>query len=95
MTPAVLVRFERKVQRSGDGCWIWTGAKNSRGYGQLKIDGRSRYAHRLAYEHWQGLIPEGFELDHLCRTRACVNPAHLEPVTRRARTSVAVKASAA
>jgi hypothetical protein len=41
------------------------------------------YAHRLSYEHWVGPVSEGLELDHLCRVRSCVNPKHLEPVTRR------------
>ena len=60
-----------------DGCWLWTGITRF-GYG--RFDGR--VAHRLAYELITGAIPVGLELDHLCRTPACVNPAHLEPVTR-------------
>lgn len=51
------------------------------GYATLKVDGRRRRAHRLAYEWFVGPIPEGMVLDHLCRVRHCVNPAHLEPVS--------------
>jgi HNH endonuclease len=63
--------------RITDTCWEWTGYKSPTGYGRIA----SRNAHRLAYELLVGPIPEGLELDHLCRNRGCVNPAHLEPVT--------------
>ena len=64
----------------GDGCWEWTGGK-IRGYGEFGIDGKNRRAHRVAYEWLVGPIPEGLTIDHLCRTKACVNPWHMEPVT--------------
>lgn len=64
------------------GCWNWQGTRTSNGYGQLRRDGKTRVAHRVYYERARGPVPEGLELDHLCRNRACVNPAHLEPVTR-------------
>jgi hypothetical protein len=64
------------------GCWQWTRAK-SNGYGQLMTEGRHWMAHRYTYTHLVGPIPEGLDLDHLCRNRACVNPEHLEPVTHR------------
>ncbi|GAA2699931.1 HNH endonuclease signature motif containing protein [Nonomuraea recticatena] len=60
-------------------CVIWTGPLNDRGYG---LGPRNRLAHRAIFELEVGPIPEGLTLDHLCRVRACVNPAHLEPVTR-------------
>ena len=66
--------------RSGE-CWVWT-ASTLRGYGQMRVKGRLRYAHRVSYEHHVGPIPEGLHIDHLCRNRACVNPLHLEPVTQ-------------
>lgn len=62
-------------------CWEWQGGKNWGGYGRFHTGGRQWQAHRWAYEHFVGPIPEGLQLDHLCRVRHCVNPAHLEPVT--------------
>lgn len=73
-------RFWSKVIQDGD-CWVWTGARNSNGYGQWAVTGRSRSVHRLAYEAFVGPIPDGLVLDHLCRRRTCLNPDHLEPVT--------------
>jgi hypothetical protein len=62
-----------------DGCWLWQrGVNPVSGYGML---GR-RWAHRVVYEREVGPIPEGKELDHLCRVKACVNPDHLEAVTK-------------
>lgn len=67
-------------------CWLWTGSVNDRGYGQLGLyvggkKNKCLKAHRAMYEEVVGPIPEGFEPDHLCSVRACVNPDHLEPVT--------------
>lgn len=77
-------RFWAKVDRtSPDGCWLWTGAIYGNGYGHAFRSGRHRAAHRVSYELSVGPIPEGMDLDHLCRVRHCVNPAHLEPVSRR------------
>jgi HNH endonuclease len=74
-------RFWSKVQRT-DTCWLWTAARTHGGYGQFGLArGKAVRAHRLAYELTIGPIPDGLELDHLCRVRNCVNPAHLEPVT--------------
>lgn len=66
-----------------DECWEWTASKTPGGYGRIFADGRKVYAHRAVYEAVVGPIPEGFQIDHLCRNRGCVNPDHLEPVTRR------------
>jgi HNH endonuclease len=62
-------------------CWIWDGAKIPQGYGTTSVDGRTVGVHRVAYERAHGPIPAGLEIDHLCRTRPCVRPEHLEPVT--------------
>jgi len=82
-------RFWTKVDRSpGHGpygtCWLWRGATGTGGYGHIGTRGERRgtlRAHRVAYEMVVDEIPEGLVIDHLCRTRACVNPSHLEPVT--------------
>ena len=64
------------------GCWVWCGAKASGGYGQVKVRGVKHSAHRAFYEAINGPIPDGLEPDHLCNNRPCVNPKHMEPVTR-------------
>lgn len=64
-------------------CWLWTGAKKGRGYGAAYVNGKTTIAHRAVYELMKGPIPDGMTLDHLCRNRGCVNPAHLEPVTNK------------
>jgi len=74
-------RFFQRVEKSDGGCWIWTGTKSWNGYGKFFLDGKLTEAHRAAYRLFVGPIPQGLELDHLCRVRACVNPEHLEPVT--------------
>lgn len=71
----------KKVVAQGE-CWEWTGSKTRNGYGQLKIGGVAMMAHRAFYEHFITEIPDGLDLDHLCRMRACVNPWHLDPVSR-------------
>src|SRR3990167_9138023 len=78
-------RFWSKVDKNGPGgCWLWTGATSS-GYGRFRINTHwpSARAHRLAYESVIGPIPNGLTLDHLCRVRRCVNPHHMEPVSRK------------
>lgn len=62
-------------------CWIWTGASNGKNYGSVGHEGRSVSTHRLSYQLLVGPIPDGLQLDHLCRVTRCCNPAHLEPVT--------------
>ena len=74
-------RLWRKVEVTERGCWRWTASLKPNGYGQTRFAGTTRYAHRVFYELLVGEIPEGLVIDHLCRNRACVNPAHLEPVT--------------
>ena len=66
-----------------DTCWLWTGTILQSGYGQIRWNAKQYRVHRFVYELLVGPIPEGLTLDHLCRVRHCVNPAHLEPVTMR------------
>ena len=80
MTP--LERFEAKyIPEPNSGCWLWAAAISTR-YPRFKPNGQMYRAHRWAYEHFVGPIPEGLEIDHLCGVPICVNPNHLEPVTR-------------
>lgn len=84
MSSSEWARFTAKVDYHGaGGCWLWTAAVQSGGYGQFRWDGRHQLAHRVAYERWAGPIPDGLNIDHLCRVRSCVNPSHLEAVTQR------------
>jgi hypothetical protein len=77
-------RLWPSVAERPTGCWEWTGMVNFGGYGYVQLaDGTRRVAHRIVYELVVGLVPSGRQLDHLCRNRCCVNPAHLEPVTAR------------
>jgi len=65
------------------GCWLWAGATAGKNYGQITHDGKRQYAHRVVYELVVRSIPEGLEIDHLCKVTCCVNPNHLEPVTHK------------
>lgn len=76
------IRFWAKVDKS-DECWTWIAGK-TQGYGKFRAGGagsKTVLAHRWAWEQERGPIPDGLELDHLCRNRACVRPTHLEAVT--------------
>lgn len=78
-----------------DGCWVWNKGLNDAGYGLTSNGkGKNKRAHVASYELVRGPVPAGLVLDHLCRNRACINPEHLEPVTRRENTLRGVGASA-
>lgn len=78
----ITVKLERHSQvEPNTGCILWTGALNWAGYGVLNFSGHQKRAHRLAWELENGPVPQGLELDHLCRVRSCINPLHLEAVT--------------
>ena len=83
--PSVIERFWSKVDMDGD-CWLWTAGRDTGGYSSFSVKGRRLYGHRFAYEALVGPIPDGLEIDHLCRVRHCVNPGHMEPVTSRENT---------
>jgi hypothetical protein len=85
-------RFWSKVNKDGPvpahrpdlgQCWVWTAGKFSEGYGAFQLGGKAMRAHRVSYELFVGPIDKNLQLDHLCKNRACVNPAHLEMVTVR------------
>jgi hypothetical protein len=74
-------RRRQSVRVEASGCWTWLGHIIKKGYGRRKeSDGSLWVVHRLVYTELHGPIPDGFQLDHLCRTRSCVNPMHLEVV---------------
>ena len=79
--PRLPDRFWSKVRIADSGCWEWTASRFHTGYGQYK-GALSAAAHREAYLTLVGPVPEPLVMDHLCRVRHCVNPAHLEPVTQ-------------
>lgn len=79
--------FMNRIQKSiiedtATGCWLWQKTLNRDGYALIWVHNKAHSAHRFMYEFLCGTIPDGLELDHLCRVRNCVNPEHLEPVTR-------------
>lgn len=85
--PAVPGAVWQRLTQASDGCWLWQGSTTSKGYGLTaaarEAPNKPAYVHRLVFTRLVGPIAEGMELDHLCRTRACANPAHLDPVTHR------------
>lgn len=81
--PEFLKRFEDKyVAIPFSGCWIWM-ATGSRGYGSIAVNRIHQRAHRISYELHKGVIPAGFDVDHLCGVKSCVNPYHLEAVSHK------------
>lgn len=81
-------RLLSHIEHAANGCWIWLRAKRPEGYGTLDaaVEGKkyqTHAAHRVSYIVFRGPIPSGLEIDHLCRQPSCINPDHLEVVTRR------------
>lgn len=64
-----------------DECWNWAGHVGKNGYAYASYKGKATTAYRASWEHLVGDIPDGYEIDHLCKNPRCVNPKHLEPVT--------------
>lgn len=89
MTALVLIRDKIRLDDPPPGrpvigpCWTYTAGKTTGGYGVVRVDRKPWYTHRLAYTVLIDEIPQGLQIDHLCRNRACCNPCHLEPVTCR------------
>lgn len=83
-SPKMLTRFTSKVdRRNSEQCWLWTASRDRDGYGRFQLGDRCQKAHRVSYSLFKGAIPAGMEIDHLCHTHACVNPAHLRVTTRK------------
>lgn len=81
---SALLRFEPKYTVNPvSGCWDWIAVRHRLGYGQFKDEGKMWQAHRWAYRHYVGSLEEGKEIDHICRNRRCVNPAHLRQISHR------------
>lgn len=78
----VLARIKAKVQITESGCWEFIGSRVGLGYGRIGWNGRLWLAHRVTYTLLVGPIPDGLEIDHLCKNKPCCNPDHLEAVTR-------------
>lgn len=76
-------KLTRNIEVDQSGCWVWTAFRNHDGYGRRYWNGRQKFVHRIVYESLVGKVPPKMELDHLCRVRACCNPAHLEIVTHK------------
>ena len=74
--------LSRTIPVTESGCWIWEGRLSPDGYAQTELMNGNRRVHRILYEVYRGPIPQGLTLDHLCRVRCCVNPGHLEIVSR-------------
>lgn len=85
ITPRDFERFMAKV-RITPTCWIWAGNAQPNGYGQFWHAPRMWLAHRWSYSAFVGEIPDGLEIDHLCRTPLCVRPTHLDPVSGKTNT---------
>lgn len=76
--------WDKVIPEPNSGCWLWTGQHSiGTGYGYFHWNGRTAILHRLTFTMLVGEIPPGKHIDHLCRTRLCCNPAHMEPVTPR------------
>jgi len=77
-----LERFWNNIEKT-DSCWNWKASLFKNGYGQFSDNYKKWYAHRFSYQLLKGELIEGLTIDHLCRNRACVNPEHLEQVTKK------------
>jgi hypothetical protein len=77
----ILARIRIEDRGHSTPCWIWQQGLTEKGYGDCSFNGRHTRSHRIAYAAFVGAIPDGLQIDHLCRVKECCNPAHLEAVT--------------
>ena len=77
MKTQTTITLWNRVVKKEDGCWEWTGGVTTAGYGELMINKQMWYAHRLSYTENKGNIPNGYQIDHTCENKKCVNPDHL------------------
>lgn len=91
---AVAAYLAERSQLAASGCIVWVGPRTRGGYGSAHFGGVKTTAHRLAYIAKHGSVPEGLEIDHLCRTPACINADHLEAVTHAENVRRSAKAGA-
>lgn len=74
-------RLSARAEETADGCLVWTGSKVSHGYGIILIEGKATSVHRVAYREYNGDIPQGMSIDHICGTKLCIRPEHLRLAT--------------
>jgi DNA-binding CsgD family transcriptional regulator len=75
-------KYKHMYEVEDNGCWVWLGSICGGGYGKVTINTINHSVHRLFYTEAKGPIPVGYDIDHLCKNIRCVNPDHLEAVTR-------------
>jgi hypothetical protein len=79
----MIERYQKRILIDpATGCWLWQGAKTSKGRGCVRIDGRTITTHKLFFTLLIGPVPDGMELHHKCEVKHCCNPEHLVPKTR-------------
>lgn len=86
MLDEIQFRIKSRVSVGSKGCWNWNGYIDRDGYGRFSVNGKQDTVHRISFAAFGGIIPQGLQLDHLCRNRRCCNPKHLEPVTKKENT---------
>ena len=70
-----IINFQKKIELDIiSGCWVWIGSINHNGYSVFRDGKKTTSGHRMSYEHWNGYIPKGLQINHKCRNRLCVNP---------------------